>query len=207
MYGDFFAPPRQTPEERAKAMRELERSGKGAKAGKKGGKEKGAKKESKKSKKGKRNAAVSDDEDEDVEDGEEDEEEAEGGRDVMSRVKGDLFDSDDEQEEQGTSAIRSTSPAPLRSPNPSALVCTTFRPDPLSLPLVNAKKASADKQSCRRTRNGSSRSKSRSRSSRARRSAPRTGSSWARPLPAPGRKTRCSSKTSTLSTRARSCRP
>jgi hypothetical protein len=97
MYGDFFAPPRQTPEERAKSMRDLEKSGKGAsqkdKKGKKG-------KEDKKGKKGK-GKAKADSEEDDVD--MEDDEEEDGGRDVMSRVKGDLFDSDDEQEEQGTS--------------------------------------------------------------------------------------------------------
>ena len=107
MYGDFFAPPRQTPEERAKAMRDMEKSGKSKP--KKGKKEEKKGKKDKKGK-GKGKASVEDEDDLDM-DGmdEEDEEEEgeEGGRDVMSRVKGDLFDDDDEQEEQGASHMRS----------------------------------------------------------------------------------------------------
>ena len=97
MYGDFFAPPRQSPEERAKAMRALEKTGKSK--SKKDKKE--AKSEKDKKGKGKGKPVVDDEDELDMDNDEEDDEE--GGRDVMSRFKDDLFDDEEEQEEEGWS--------------------------------------------------------------------------------------------------------
>jgi hypothetical protein len=163
MYQDFFAQPRGVkPKSKGKGKDSVKKDKKG---------------------KGKAKGVSFNDEDEEMGSDVEEEEEEEGGRDIMGRFKGDLFDSDDE----GDGEEKSKSHRPIEPPN--------------SLPQLHP-----DSQPCRHTRSSSSRWLSKLPSLSSRPWARKTGRCSERRPRERDPKTRCWRKTWTLNRWARSSR-